>query len=367
MICDAGGGTVDLAIYKIIGEMANLEIAEMCARSGANCGSLFLDLRFRELVKALLEDHPAHLDPASLAYFMHSFSETDKLAYMGEIDDEKMFQFTCFNVDDPHDSSVGLVNGELAIPGLLLRREVFSPVVAQVLDLIEEQTKKVDQRIDALLLVGGFAGCEYLFRNVQVKVYLVYLKTFIDAAYQEQFGSRIKVIARPSDADTATARGAAQYGLARRPLVSSVIAPRSYLMKVKLPVEPEDRIKRPAYITVNEAGYEICENRLQYLVQKGAILRKGQRITTTFCKFSQSVQDSIFVAVLYTADVDKAMRYTDEGEMMELCKWTVDISSLPSFRQNASIPHPKGFYTGRVIWVGTRTLLTRLLFFPPRI
>ena len=31
--------------------MANLEIAEMCARSGANCGSLFLDLRFRELVK----------------------------------------------------------------------------------------------------------------------------------------------------------------------------------------------------------------------------------------------------------------------------------------------------------------------------
>lgn len=31
--------------------MANLEIAEICARSGANCGSLFLDLRFRELVK----------------------------------------------------------------------------------------------------------------------------------------------------------------------------------------------------------------------------------------------------------------------------------------------------------------------------
>jgi hypothetical protein len=73
IVCDAGGGTVDLAAYKvsmllyitmqlmssfslslslqIIGQMANLEIAEMCARSGANCGSLFLDLRFRELVK----------------------------------------------------------------------------------------------------------------------------------------------------------------------------------------------------------------------------------------------------------------------------------------------------------------------------
>ena len=31
--------------------MTELEIAEMCARSGANCGSIFLDLRFRELVK----------------------------------------------------------------------------------------------------------------------------------------------------------------------------------------------------------------------------------------------------------------------------------------------------------------------------
>jgi hypothetical protein len=39
---------------QIIGQMANLEIAEMCARSGANCGSLFLDLRFRELVRVCI-------------------------------------------------------------------------------------------------------------------------------------------------------------------------------------------------------------------------------------------------------------------------------------------------------------------------
>lgn len=43
-----------------------------------------------------------------------------------------MFHFTCFNVEDPDDPSVGLINGELAIPGNLLRREVFDPVVKQV-------------------------------------------------------------------------------------------------------------------------------------------------------------------------------------------------------------------------------------------
>lgn len=143
----------------------------MCARSGANCGSLFLDLRFRELVKTLLADHPVHLDrmfwhqpyywgstlifpcvsAASLAYFMHNFSETEKLAYTGEDDDgiffllfvsdakwligcstDKMFHFTCFNVDPEDDPSVGLINGELAIPGTLLRGKVFDPVVYEV-------------------------------------------------------------------------------------------------------------------------------------------------------------------------------------------------------------------------------------------
>lgn len=85
------------------------------------------------------------------------------------------------------------------------------------------------------------------------------------------------MIARPSDADTATVRGAAQYGLSRKTIVSTVITPRAYIMKVgvavfrtqgrtkrlqvKLPAEPEDWLKRPAYIKENNASVPICENR----------------------------------------------------------------------------------------------------------
>lgn len=47
-----------------------------------------------------------------------------------------MFHFTCFNTDDPHDPSVGLIHGDLAIPGVLLRREVFDPVVHEVRNLV---------------------------------------------------------------------------------------------------------------------------------------------------------------------------------------------------------------------------------------
>lgn len=55
--------------------------------------------------------------------------------------------------------------------------------------------------------------------------------------------------------------------------------------------------------------------------------------------------DRLFVAVLYTSDSDKIMRYTDEGETIELCRWTVDLGTLPSFQQHANNPQPGGFYT----------------------
>lgn len=53
IICDAGGGTVDTAVYKLMGQLSQLEIAEMCVRSGSNCGSLFVDLKFEELLRKM--------------------------------------------------------------------------------------------------------------------------------------------------------------------------------------------------------------------------------------------------------------------------------------------------------------------------
>ncbi|KAM0747875.1 hypothetical protein T439DRAFT_366092 [Meredithblackwellia eburnea MCA 4105] len=331
IICDAGGGTVDTAVYKLIGQLSALEIAEMCARSGASCGSLFLDIRFEALIKHILRDHPTHLDQASLAAFRHAFAETDKLTYHGADDDDTLFRFNCFNIEDPHDPSIGLEYGELAIPGAVLRRDVFDPVINQVLELIEVQLSKTpEKRVNALILVGGFAASEYLFTRVQ-----------------QVFGERVPLIARPQDCDVATLQGAARYGLGLsggKAAVSSVISPRSYIMKVKLPAEPVDQYQRPGFISVNDAGIEVCENRLSYLVAKGAVLRKGQRLKSRFCKFSRGPTDCLFTAILYVSDADKIFRYTDEGETYELCRWTVDLSPLPTFHYNAQ-NSTGGFYT----------------------
>lgn len=57
------------------------------------------------------------------------------------------------------------------------------------------------------------------------------------------------------------------------------------------------------------------------------------------------------------------MRYTDEGETSELCKWTVDLSSLPTFQQNASYTHAGGFYTGQEIYLWIELELILILDF----
>ncbi|GAA5969837.1 hypothetical protein JCM3765_004591 [Sporobolomyces pararoseus] len=327
LLCDAGGGTVDTAVYKLIGQLSALEIAEMCSRTGANCGSLFLDLRFEALVKSLLRDHPIHLEPSSLLSFRHAFSDSDKLMYLGEEDDDTFFRFNCFQIEDAHDPSVGLENGELVIPGRVLRRDVFDPVVAQVLEIVDSQLSKVPTKsVNALILVGGLSSSQYLFQRVQ-----------------EAYANRIGIIVRPRDSDVSVLKGAARYGLGKA-TVSSVISPRSYIMKCKLPADDLDRYQRPGFISTNDAGIEVCENRLSYLVAKGAVLRKGQRLRSRFCKFSRSPVDCYFTAILYVSDEDKIFRYTDEGEILELCRWSVDLSTLPSFQyhaQNCS----GGFYT----------------------
>ncbi|KAK4046961.1 hypothetical protein OIO90_006379 [Microbotryomycetes sp. JL221] len=318
LLCDAGGGTVDTAVYKLMGQLSQLEIAEMCVRSGANAGSLFVDLKFEELIRKLLKDHPVHLDPPSIAAFMHSFSETDKLDFHGVQDDDNVYRFNCFNVEDSHDPTVGLEWGELCIPGRVLRTEVFDPIIEQVLDLLQFQLSKVSStRIDAIILVGGFSASEYLFTRVQ-----------------QTFGATIAVVARPNDCDVATMRGAARYGLglsSGKKAVSNVISPRSYIMKVKLPAEDVDRFQRPHFITVNDAGMQVCENRLSYLVAKGAVLRKGERLRSRFCKYVKSPQDNVFVAQLFVSDSEDLYRYVDDGDATELCRWTVDLSALPMY------------------------------------
>lgn len=56
MICDAGGGTVDLITYKVSALKPSLELAEASPGSGSACGATFLNRRFRKYLEEKLGD-----------------------------------------------------------------------------------------------------------------------------------------------------------------------------------------------------------------------------------------------------------------------------------------------------------------------
>ncbi|KAF9510323.1 hypothetical protein BS47DRAFT_87827 [Hydnum rufescens UP504] len=294
------------------------EITEVVPRSGSYSGSLFLDLRFRELVKACLATHPVHLDEASLAHFVRSFSESDKLTYKGPEDDTKLFRFRCLYSEDSHDPAVGLEHGELIIPGDVLRREVFDPVVEQVgllpsrqiaahrchffgsiqvLHSIASHVQASNGRLDVLLLVGGFSRNEYLFQCIT-----------------EQFASSIAVV-RPPDGDFASCGGGALFHAGS--LVSSVVPPQNVFRRVTLPAEQEDTMLRLAYIT-GVPGTWLCENRVEYIVRRGSNVMKGSRSELRLRRLCSSRYDRTFKLVLYTSDGDQTRRYFDEEQEASL-------------------------------------------------
>ncbi|CED82701.1 dihydrolipoyl dehydrogenase [Phaffia rhodozyma] len=210
IVFDGGGVGCDLTTYKLLGNPSRLDVTQVCPRSSANCGSLFLDFGFIDLVKCRLKDHPIHLNGPSIENYLHAFTETDKVIYRGEQDDETTFLFTTFNPEEPDDPAIGLINGELSIKGEVLRREVFDPIIDQVLELIESHLSQNTIRIDALFMVGGFSESEYLFARVE-----------------RQFQNRIDLIARPGDCDVATVQGAVRYGLSKLASISSASRPES--------------------------------------------------------------------------------------------------------------------------------------------
>ena len=89
-----------MATYRVPHAWGTPQLVEASLRSGSYCGSLFLNIRFRELVRALLTGHLSHLDEASLAHFLLTFSELEKLRYKGPVDDAQLFHFKCLRLQD---------------------------------------------------------------------------------------------------------------------------------------------------------------------------------------------------------------------------------------------------------------------------
>lgn len=79
MICDAGGGTVDLIVYEIEDMPSGRTLKEVTSGHGGACGSVFLDNNMHRLLAHRLKAYMQHIPACAFESMMEKFVETVKV------------------------------------------------------------------------------------------------------------------------------------------------------------------------------------------------------------------------------------------------------------------------------------------------
>ncbi|KAL9000689.1 MAG: hypothetical protein Q9169_000725 [Polycauliona sp. 2 TL-2023] len=154
VLCDAGGGTVDLISYKVSALKPSLQIAEAAPGSGSLSGSTFLNRIFKKFLTDRFGNDP-NFDEDVLEEAMKRFEVTVKRS---------------FNVPGLRNRpALGVSRGRLCLKGSDVK-SIFDPVIKEIVTLVNGQIDATKARVKAVLLVGGFGQSVYLRDSIRQAV-----------------------------------------------------------------------------------------------------------------------------------------------------------------------------------------------------
>lgn len=158
VICDAGGGTVDLISYTITNLKPILEVQEATPGTGALCGSTFLNLRFQKFLRAKLGKEDG-FDEELLADASDKFEKIVKRQFSIHAPPDEVYHIPVGGL--ANNKELGISRGRFALKGSDLAA-IFEPVVLEVIKLVKDQITSSKVPIRSVLLVGGFGASNYL-------------------------------------------------------------------------------------------------------------------------------------------------------------------------------------------------------------
>ncbi|RUP21540.1 hypothetical protein BC936DRAFT_139176 [Jimgerdemannia flammicorona] len=345
MICDCGGGTVDLIVFEIEeseggGEGAestakNRKLKEVTRGHGQSCGSVFLDKNMRELLKTKFSQHTQEVPEAALAAMMDEFIDLIKPNFDGV--DEQFLKLPAIpGLDDLTNDSIGLEDGVLCLTAQEIKDLVFEPVILDILNLIREQLRQ-SPRCDAIFLVGGFGTSNYLHQRVD-----------------QEFGRSVGIVAMPPRAELAVVRGAVYFGLDPK-IVTARMSRRTYGLVVMMPfeegVDPESE-----KIVRNDGVW--CDNRFSgrfmlfsfpvfrftVYVKKGETIGINECIPKSFFAFYPN--DIYSPLYAYDGPEDSIPRYTTHAAVKKVAEFTIPMPYLPNVKKGERVDYRTKLYFG---------------------
>ncbi|EPS39071.1 hypothetical protein H072_7151 [Dactylellina haptotyla CBS 200.50] len=240
VVCDAGGGTVDLISYEVLNP-SPLQIKECGVGEGDLCGSAFLDLGFEHIIKTKIGEEKYNSTKEKdrkkmLLFFEHCI----KFGFDGNINKVHSVELRgAGSGDDPEED-----DDQIEVKGHIRQNQI-------------KQVKAEGRMVKAILLVGGFGRSNYLHSR-------------LDKTYRRQ-GINVLQARNPW---SAVCRGATLWGLEREIVVSrNARYNYGYAVNVEFDATKHDVSDR--YYDASE-GIDRAKDQMEWLLRWGEEIQAGR-------------------------------------------------------------------------------------------
>ncbi|KAI9891436.1 MAG: hypothetical protein M1814_002755 [Vezdaea aestivalis] len=318
ILCDAGGGTVDLLSYRIKNLDPRFQIEEAAVGTGDKCGSTFVDRAFLKWLRNKIGDSAFENIPPNKVQegskIRREF-EAIKHHFDGSVSDQYITVPREAKVKD--DLAKGIEDGDITITSEDLA-EMFKFTVDRTIELISGQMTEMQGRgrtVKSVFLVGGFGKSTYLFRQIQ---------TFLKARDVE--------VLRPKHPWSAVVRGACLQGLDSdtEPFVSGRVCRLHYGCSLTAPFSVFLHQEKHSIIDP-VTGEKKAVGNMSWMMKKGAEISTVSAPVMTISSSKTFNLSGPFTCVveLFSCSKDIPPSLAVDSGVDRICTLNVDMSSVP--------------------------------------
>ncbi|KAH8725385.1 hypothetical protein GQ44DRAFT_826515 [Phaeosphaeriaceae sp. PMI808] len=290
LICDAGGGTVDVISYEVQ-SLDPLTLVECVEGKGGLCGAIFIDNEFERLLRSSVGTRK--WDRLTMDEYSRVMETQWERGIKRQFDSTK--RYMNWTVDVPGIGSFPFNCNQI--------ETLFQPVCSKARTLIKQQVDQVqrthNKKPKAIILVGGLGSSRYLSHLLKI-----------------EYQGEIEIRHSPGNQTwSAVCRGAVMAGA--KEIVMSRICRSHYGITFD---EPYDSKNREHVALIDRIQW--CEDDQRYMVPKRMdwIVRRGQKIP------------HISPSPCYTSM--ERVRRSDWTPEIALCLWVCDDREPPRWKNN---------------------------------
>ncbi|RCI14700.1 hypothetical protein L249_6937 [Ophiocordyceps polyrhachis-furcata BCC 54312] len=345
VVCDAGGGTVDIITYKCHRE-APMQLRESVKGAGNFCGAVCLDDGFRDLLKSKLSPivWPKIGRAGINEVMVNQWENGIKINHREDVDVE-----------------VPVAYGDTLIKVKISKEEIaniYKPIVAETVDLVLKQIAETKRKFNKnptvsltracfeppadflspfqyVILVGGFGKSRVLY------------KALTDAVFDH--GLRIEVLQSQGDNPifrydrwTAVCRGALLRGLSQTSsnpwaTIDARIARASYGTTVNiLPWTFGEHDARDREWCPLEGDF-LAMNQVQWFIEMGETLAVDSPVVKAFWQDVEAPEGEVSTEIVISTASPPPYRFNGNVSRLCLIRWAKvpNFASLPRFTNPA--------------------------------